>query len=155
MEAVLRGKFIALSAHIKKMEKFFVCEVPGQQGALSLYQKIHWLGEYVPDRRQKPQKESTDIPQPFKLSLQGLLSQTTASLFLSHPSLHPSTPSLLLGHKTPHLYLFWVWDGVVSATGRESFISLSLQAASKLFCLRGPWPPRGHDFVPEDSSESI
>ena len=101
MEAVLRGKFIALSAHIKKMEKFFVCEVPGQQGALSLYQKIHWLGEYVPDRRQKPQKESTDIPQPFKLSLQGLLSQTTASLFLSHPSLHPSTPSLLLGHKTP------------------------------------------------------
>ena len=89
---------------------------------------------------------------------QGLLSPATASLFLSHPSLLPGTPSLLWGHRISNSACFGAEDlgkkwGVQGH--RSSFVSLSLHSASLPFCLRGSWPASGPDPVPEDPSESI
>ena len=77
-----------------------ICNVPAQQGDLSLYQKFHQRGESVPDLRQKPRNRSTDILQPPKLPSQS----AGASLPCYCPSLPiPSqlVPRLLLPSSGP------------------------------------------------------
>ena len=111
-----------------------ICNVPDQQGDLSLYQKFHQRGESVPDLRQKPRNRSTDIPQPPKLPGQSAGASLPCYCYsISNPyQLVPRLPPssfLLQGHKIPQLSLLGSQDWVVSATGREVLCFNSLPTA--------------------------